>query len=89
MEQITKTIIEQLLSTDSPTFFKEFLIKDFTNLEAQLNHIKLMYGVELEVTMKPIEPKEQGRWLGKGMVEQITTFADLANKKILPPLTKL
>lgn len=80
MKQITKTIIEQLLNPDSPTYFKEFIIKDFTNLESQLHHIKLMYGIELEVTLKPIEPLEQGRWLGKGIIEQVTSFADLVNK---------
>lgn len=80
MKEITKIIIAELLDIDSPKYFKEFLIKDFTNLEAHLEHLRIMYGIELEITIKEPE-KNEGRWLGKGLVEEVRSFADLVNKK--------
>jgi hypothetical protein len=65
---------------DCPSFFKESLVSDFSKLEGHLEHIKIMYGVDLEVTAKPVE-KPEGRWLGRGIVEDMASIADLYKKK--------
>lgn len=80
MELYTKVVMEQLLNADCPAFFKERLIKDITSLEGELQNIKILYGVDIEVKLKPIE-KPQGRWLGKGIVEQIHSYANTVNNK--------
>lgn len=80
MEKLTKIFSDILLNMDCPSFFKEALVKDFSELEGQLNHIKLMYGVELEINVKPYE-KPEGRWLGVGVVEQMATIAELYKNK--------
>lgn len=71
--------IQLITDMETPTFFKEMLIKDFSELEGRLAHIKAMYGVEVDIKIKPVE-KPEGRWLGKGIVEELTSFADLVNK---------
>ena len=77
--KLSNILTEILLDMDCPSFFKQSLINDFSKLEGQLEHIKAMYGVDLEVTAKPVE-KPEGRWLGEGIVERMSTLADLYKK---------
>jgi phage regulator Rha-like protein len=71
--------IQMITDMETPSFFKEMLIKDFSDLEGRLAHIKVMYGVDIDIKIKPVE-QPKGRWLGKGIVEELTSFTELVNK---------
>ena len=64
---------------DVPDFFRDLMLKDLTELEGQLNRFKMLYGLDIELEVKPIEP-ENGRWLGKGVVEQVSSLAEIWKK---------
>lgn len=50
------------------------LIERMIQLEAIENWINVMYGVELDIKVRPVERK-QGRFYGKGIIESLTNKA--------------
>lgn len=77
--KLHKLFTEILFQMDCPSFFKESLVKDFSDLEGKLRHIEIMYGIRLKVESEEIE-KPEGRWLGQGIIEDMSSIADLYKK---------
>lgn len=57
------------VSKESPMKLLQ-LAKQLLELEQIEHYLNLMYGIDLEIYVKPVE-KREGRWLPKGVIDKL------------------
>jgi hypothetical protein len=67
-----KKYIDQVVKDSPATFMFQVAIK-IMELEALSNYFELMYGVELDINVKPIK-RPEGRFYGKSLIDELPTL---------------
>ena len=86
MKELYKIIFEPAFMDMHLGWFKEPLLKDCMQLEADLETFRLKYGFKLTIAVEKPEPIE-GRFYGRGIVEELTRLS-AKHQEHLDSLTK-
>lgn len=73
-----KEFMEQIMASNM--FNAVNTVRDLIELETIERHMNIMWGVELNITIKPVEKKE-GRFYGKSTIQAIEKRMKEAGKK--------